>query len=85
MFRPQGLSTARRLARELPGRQPSFPVSSCFVIMENLIAGALLRDDGATAVEYGLIAALIAAVIAGVVAALGVSVNQMFTNLLGAF
>jgi len=53
--------------------------------MQNLIAGALLRDDGATAVEYGLIAALIAAVIAGVVAAIGVSVRQMFTNLLGAF
>jgi Flp pilus assembly pilin Flp len=85
MFRPQGPSTALRLAQEPPRRQPSFRMSSCFVVMQNLIAGALLRDDGGTAIEYGLIAALIAAVIAGVVAAIGVSVRQMFTNLLGAF
>ena len=85
MFRPPGLSTERRLARQIPKRQTSFQVTSCFVIMQNLIAGALRRDDGGTAVEYGLIAALIAAVIAGVVAALGVKVNQMFANLLNAF
>jgi len=85
MFRPIGRSTTRRLAKELPRRKPSFPVTSCFVITQNLIAEALRRDQGGTAVEYGLIAALIAAVIAGVVAALGVKVNQMFANLLNAF
>ena len=85
MFRPEGQSATRRLAQELPRRQPSFPVTSCFVITQNLIAEALRRDQGGTAVEYGLIAALIAAVIAGVVAALGVKVNQMFANLLNAF
>jgi len=52
--------------------------------MQNLITGALRRDHGGAAVEYGLLAALIAAVIAGVVGALGVRVNQMFTAFLNA-
>ena len=60
-------------------------MSSCFVIMQNMITEALRRDRGGTAVEYGLIAALIAGVIAGAVAAMGVKVNLMFTNLLNAF
>ena len=59
-------------------------MSSSFVIMQNLITGALRRDHGGAAVEYGLLAALIAAVIAGVVGALGVRVNQMFTAFLNA-
>jgi pilus assembly protein Flp/PilA len=85
VFRPPGQPTAGRLTHEMPERHTSFRVSSCFVIMQTLIAEALRRDQGGTAVEYGLIAALIAAVIAGVVAALGVKVNQMFANLLNAF
>ena len=85
MFRPQGQSTVRRLVHELPWRQPSFRMSSCFVIIQNLIAEALRRDQGGTAIEYGLIAALIAAVIAGVLTAIGVRVNLMFSNLLSAF
>lgn len=36
------------------------------------------NDEGATAVEYGLMVALIAAVIVGVVAALGGSLNGIF-------
>jgi pilus assembly protein Flp/PilA len=60
-------------------------MSSCFVITQNLIAEALRRDQGVTAVEYGLMAALIAAVITGVVAAVGTRVSQMFTSLLSAF
>ena len=85
MFRPQGQRTARRQAQELPGPQLRFRVSSCFVVVQNLITEALRRDRGVTAIEYGLIAALIAAVIAVVVAAIGVQVNQMFTSLLSAF
>lgn len=40
------------------------------------------RQDksGATAIEYGLLAALIAAVIVGTVATLGTTVNTGFTN-----
>jgi pilus assembly protein Flp/PilA len=85
VFRPTGQSGARRLAEGLPGRRWSFRMSSCFVITQNLIAEALRRDQGGTAVEYGLIAALIAAVIAGVLAAVGARVNQMFISLLSAF
>lgn len=38
-------------------------------------------EEGATAVEYSLIAAAIAAVILAVVYAVGGKVNQMFTDL----
>jgi Flp pilus assembly pilin Flp len=85
MFRPQGETTTHRPATELPQWQSSFRMSSCFVIMQNMITEALRRDRGGTAVEYGLIAALIAGVIAVTVAAMGVKVNLMFTNLLNAF
>ena len=37
-------------------------------------------EDGATAVEYGLLVALIAAVIVGTVATLGTRVNTAFTT-----
>jgi pilus assembly protein Flp/PilA len=37
-------------------------------------------EDGATAIEYGLFAALIAAVIVGAVASLGGNVNLGFTT-----
>ncbi len=42
---------------------------------------ALICDDeGATAIEYGLMAALIAAVIIGAVTALGTKVLDLFTT-----
>ena len=50
-----------------------------------MITEALHRDQGGTAVEYGLIAALIAAVIAVVLTAIGVKLNLMFASLLNAF
>jgi len=37
-------------------------------------------EDGATAVEYGLLVALIAAVIVGTVATLGTQINTAFTT-----
>ena len=42
------------------------------------------EEDGATAVEYGLMVALIAAVIVGTVATLGTQVNTAFTTVSGA-
>lgn len=39
---------------------------------------AMIRDEGATAVEYGIMVALIAAVIVGVVAAIGTKLNGAF-------
>lgn len=38
------------------------------------------REEGATAVEYGLLVALIAAVIVGVVATLGTEIKTAFTT-----
>ncbi len=40
----------------------------------------LRREDGATAVEYGLIVALIAAVIVAIVATLGGQIDTAFTT-----
>ncbi|WP_339771037.1 Flp family type IVb pilin [uncultured Pseudosulfitobacter sp.] len=37
-------------------------------------------EDGATAIEYGLFAALVAAVIVGTVAGLGIQINTGFTT-----
>ena len=41
-------------------------------------------ENGATAIEYGLIAALIAVVIIGAVSALGTSVSSTFDTISGA-
>jgi pilus assembly protein Flp/PilA len=38
-------------------------------------------EEGATAIEYGLLAGLIAAVIVGTVTTLGGQVNQLFTSI----
>ena len=38
-------------------------------------------EDGVTALEYGMIAALIAAIIAGTVASLGTKLQKTFTDL----
>lgn len=38
-------------------------------------------EEGVTAIEYGLIAALIAVVIIGAVQILGVGLNQVFTDI----
>ncbi len=49
--------------------------------MEKLIRS----EEGVTAIEYGLIAALIAVVIIGGATALGVNLNAMFTTISGYF
>mgnify|MGYP006427629415 CR=1 FL=1 len=41
----------------------------------------LCREDGATAIEYGLIAGAIALTIAGTVVTFGEDLNTMWTNL----
>ena len=47
-------------------------------------AARLSRDEeGATAVEYGLLVALIAAIIVGTVALLGTEINAAFNTVLG--
>ncbi|MFP4519223.1 MAG: Flp family type IVb pilin [Oceanicaulis sp.] len=49
--------------------------------MKNLVSKFLKDESGATAIEYGLIAALIAVVIIGGVTTLGGNLNTTFTNL----
>ena len=47
--------------------------------MTRIIRNLLVQEDGATALEYGLIAALIAAVIVAAVTALGSKVSSTFS------
>ena len=46
--------------------------------MKNLITRYMKDESGATAIEYGLIAALIAVVIIGILEAVGTSLNTKF-------
>ena len=46
----------------------------------NTISRFLKNEDGATAIEYGLIAALIAVVIIGAVTAVGSNLSTTFQN-----
>ena len=48
--------------------------------MVNQLVRFMNDEEGATAIEYGLLAALIAAVIVASVTALGGTVNQAFTD-----
>jgi len=48
--------------------------------MVNQIVRFMNDEEGATAIEYGLLAALIAAVIVGTVGTLGGTVNTAFSN-----
>ncbi len=49
--------------------------------MMNHIMQFVREEEGATALEYGLLAALIAAAIIGAVTALGTTVSTTFTNI----
>jgi len=49
--------------------------------MKNLFSRYMKDESGATAIEYGLIAALISVVIIGVLESLGTSLNDKFTEI----
>jgi pilus assembly protein Flp/PilA len=53
------------------------------IIMKAIFVNFLADDAGATAIEYGLIAALIAVVIITGVTAVGTQLSTTFTNLAG--
>jgi len=55
-----------------------FPFFSEMEIKMNQVMKFLKEDDGATAIEYGLIAGLIAVVIIGVLTLLGTGLKEMF-------
>lgn len=46
--------------------------------MKKTLARLFRRDEGASAVEYGLLVALIAVIIMGAVAAIGTGLNEKF-------
>ncbi len=48
--------------------------------MFNLISRFVKEDSGATAIEYGLIAALVSVAAIGALTAMGQSLNTMFTT-----
>ena len=48
--------------------------------MVNQLMRFMQEEEGATAIEYGLLASLIAVVIVGAVRAIGVSMNSAFTT-----
>lgn len=52
--------------------------------MINKIQNFLRDDEGASAVEYGLIVGLIAIFIVGALTATGTSLSTLFTNISGA-
>jgi pilus assembly protein Flp/PilA len=51
--------------------------------MKNLVARFVRDESGATAIEYGLIAALIAVVIIGAVQLIGTNLSATFTTVAG--
>jgi pilus assembly protein Flp/PilA len=58
---------------------PTFDCSK-EIVMTKFFSRFARNDSGATAVEYGLIAALIGVVIIAGAGALGVALNQKFTD-----
>jgi pilus assembly protein Flp/PilA len=51
--------------------------------MKKFITSFMNNESGATAIEYGLIAALIAVAAIGAMSALGTKLNGTFTNVAG--
>jgi pilus assembly protein Flp/PilA len=54
------------------------------VIMQKFIQKFVRDEEGVTAIEYGLIAALIAVFIIGALTAVGGSLDALFTRISGA-
>ena len=54
------------------------------VYVQNLITQPLRRDEGASAVEYGLLVALIAAVVVTAVTLIGTNLNSVFNKVANA-
>ena len=60
------------------------PIVRFFIASQLYMKDAARKDqEGASAVEYGLLVALIAVVIVGAVTLLGTKLNGMFTSITG--
>jgi pilus assembly protein Flp/PilA len=55
-------------------------MTSALIKIQHRVATTLRKEDGATAVEYGLMVALIAVVIIAAVIALGGKLSNVFTD-----
>ena len=55
-------------------------MTKALIKTQNKVASILRKEDGATAVEYGLMVALIAVVIIVAVLALGQKLSSLFTD-----
>jgi pilus assembly protein Flp/PilA len=66
----------RHAPSAIPGTSLSEDVYSMRVLLNKFIA----NENGATAIEYGLIAALISVVIIGVLGTVGSNLNTSFTS-----
>ena len=62
------------------GSNPRIPTSWELLVMKNIFARFVKCESGATAIEYGLIAALIGVAIITVVGQVGTSINNTFTS-----
>lgn len=51
--------------------------------MRNFIVRLIEEEDGASAIEYGLIAGLVAVVLIGALTLTGTSLQSVFTNIAG--
>ncbi|MEY3360742.1 MAG: Flp/Fap pilin component [Actinomycetota bacterium] len=59
-------------------------MTELYIKSRNAVAAKASAEDGATAVEYGLIVALIAAIIVAVVAVLGTTIRDAFQSVVDA-
>jgi pilus assembly protein Flp/PilA len=67
------------------GRKHPWKGDPMYVLIAYLRAKLMSEDEGATAVEYGMLVALIAAVIVASVVALGTQINTAFGTVTGQF
>jgi pilus assembly protein Flp/PilA len=58
-------------------------MTTALIKIHHRLATTLRKEDGATAVEYGLMVALIAVVIIAAVLALGTKLSDIFTQVAG--
>ena len=76
-------STAHRSGRVETDQTPELKKANGVDEMKNLVSKFIKDESGATAIEYGLIAALIAVVIIGAVTTLGTNLTATFDAVSG--
>jgi pilus assembly protein Flp/PilA len=79
VIKPEELRSIRH-----PASLPYSPRLTGGLLMYDFIRHYVKDESGATAIEYGLIAALIAVAIIAAVTSVGTSLNATFTSVAGA-